>query len=110
MIVHGNVYINYPEKPVKDNRKISSIRSSQSLATFKKKVKARDIHCQCCGEQEKQLQVHHIMGLSDYKELACDTNNGITLCQKCHSKYHKEYDEVNAVTFAEFMKRFAKRY
>ena len=84
----------------------------RNLAAFKKKVKARDTVCQCCGEIDVNghLEVHHIMKLANYQDLACDLGNGIALCQKCHRKYHDEYEEVNAVTFAEFMKRFAKRY
>lgn len=96
-----------------DNRKVSTIRSSKAVTTAKKNVKARDCACMCCNEVPKNnhLEVHHIMPVAKYKDLASDERNMISLCQKCHKKYHELYDgeEVGAVTFANFMRDFANR-
>ena len=93
-----------------NERKTKTIRGSSSLNTFKKRIRGRDIKCQCCGEDSKHLEVHHILPLSEYKDLACDDGNAVGLCQSCHRKYHQEYKgEVNAVTFGEFLRRFGKR-
>lgn len=113
----GNVAVYPPEnphivksEPVKNERKVSSIRNSSALSTFKKKIRGRDTRCQCCGESEKILEVHHILPLSQYKDLACDENNAIVLCQSCHRKYHAEYKgEESAATFGNFMRRFGER-
>lgn len=116
--VNGEVIINIynnndMEEKENDNRKISTIRGSKAVNTAKKNVKARDCACMCCNEVPKNnhLEVHHIMPLSKYKELASDERNMISLCQKCHKKYHSLYDddEVGAVTFANFMRDFANR-
>ena len=115
IIVNGEVTINIFNKEEKENnaRKISTIRNSKSVVTAKKNVKSRDSVCMCCNEVPKnnQLEVHHIMPISKYKELAADEQNMISLCQKCHRKYHEQYDDedIGAVSFANFMRDFANR-
>lgn len=100
-----------PITPILSNKQVQKLRSTTEMKTIKKQVRKRDIHCQCCGEMDKQLQVHHIMPLSDYPELNCDEGNLICLCQSCHNRYHNEYKDegINAVTFSHFMKRYARR-
>lgn len=116
--VNGDVIINFTNEtgetgntvniPVKS---VQKLRTSPEMKQTKKRIKARDIHCQCCGEMDKQIQVHHIMPLSDYPELNCDEGNLIGLCQSCHDRYHREYrdDGINAFTFAKFILRYGKR-
>lgn len=99
--VYGDVYIND-----KKERKISTIRTSSKLATVKKIVKERDKFCICCGDigVNGQLEVHHIMPLAKYKDLATDEHNMVALCQKCHRKYHEEYKDCEgADTFAKWI-------
>ena len=76
---------------------------------FKQDVLKRDKHkCQCCG-LDKRLHVHHIYSYIEHPELATDVTNGIVLCEFCHQKYHSVYgkkDNINPVTFAQFIKRF----
>ena len=112
IIVNGDVYINENGGNEQKDRKVATIRRSPALASAKKKVKARDSVCQCCGEIDVNghLEIHHILPLSSYPNLATDEGNLVALCQKCHDKLHKEYPEANAVNYGEFMKRFAKRY
>ena len=51
-------------------------------ATFKRAIRQRDKYtCQICGK-EPAIYVHHI----DYDKQNCNSNNLITLCQKCHLK------------------------
>lgn len=110
--VNGDVIINYLPDNISDDdeRSIKTIRGSKALKTFRKTVKSRDGHCQCCGNGDKEIEVHHIMPLAKYKDLACNTDNGICLCHDCHEKYHKEYeDNINAYTFSLFMLRFGNR-
>lgn len=120
IIVNGEVTINIynnneeeVEEKEENKRKISTIRSSKAVTIAKKNVKARDCVCMCCNESPKNnhLEVHHIMPLSKYPELASDERNMISLCQKCHRKYHEQYDdeEIGAVTFANFMRDYGNR-
>lgn len=40
--------------------------------------------CQCCGSNNN-LEVHHLLNYSKHKDLRTDVDNGITLCECCHS-------------------------
>ena len=77
------------------------------MTVAKKKVKSRDVCCQVCGEQDKQLQCHHILPVALYPDLAYDEKNMITLCQVCHAKYHDLYEgSEGAESFAKFMRDY----
>lgn len=118
--VNGDVIINFEglfdDESIDDNtpltrKQVQKLRTNIESKNTKKRIHKRDVHCQCCGEQGKQLQVHHIMPLSEYPDLNCDDGNLICLCQACHDRYHREYkdDGINAYTFSLFMMRYAKR-
>jgi hypothetical protein len=82
------------------------IRSLEKNSDWIKSVFKRDSYtCQKCGDKTGgNLEVHHIKSVSEiiqeYKikeiidaiecEELWDTNNGITLCKKCHIKEHKK--------------------
>lgn len=58
--------------------------------------------CQCCGahnhkgnNQTVVLNAHHIYNFNDNKDKAIDLDNGITLCEKCHIKFHSIYGKKN---------------
>ena len=70
---------------------------------FKQAAKARDGYkCQCCGEKDCRLEVHHLLprsrGGSD--KLA----NLITLCTDCHHLAHSSEEQLLA-----FQKKFGKK-
>lgn len=66
-------------------------RSDSKTNAWKGAVKLRDgFSCKKCG-CEDELQVHHIIPVNKDPSLAWDINNGITLCKRCHSKFHSEY-------------------
>lgn len=60
---------------------------------------------------DKPLEIHHILPVAKYPQLASDKGNMIALCQSCHRKYHDKYDDadVNAVTFAKYLKDYGNR-
>lgn len=84
---------------------ISSDREKFKIKTeyreWRKAVLKRDnLTCQCCGKQGGRLNVHHIKNYSDYPELRTDVDNGITLCESCHSvnipgSFHSMYTQFN---------------
>ena len=46
--------------------------------------------CQCCGDDKgRNLNAHHLEGYHWCIELRFELSNGITLCEKCHSQFHK---------------------
>ncbi|MDR6779334.1 hypothetical protein J2W98_003614 [Paenibacillus peoriae] len=48
--------------------------------------------CQCCWKRGSQrLNAHHLDGYHWCKDKRTDINNGITLCELCHSDFHSLY-------------------
>ena len=109
--INGNVHIHFDEEEDDAKQSIKKIRTTKAVKSAKSTVKSRDGCCQCCGEMDKQLQIHHILPIAKYPNLASDMGNMVTLCQICHSKYHNMYsdDDVNAVTFAKYLKDYGTR-
>ena len=106
--VYGDVHIHTAE--TKKEVSVHTIRTSNAVSNAKKKVKERDKVCQCCGDFNDILEIHHIFPVSKYPELAADMGNMITMCQSCHARYHNRYEleDVNPLTFTEFMKKNSK--
>ena len=86
--INGNSTININTV---DKTDIKHLRNSKELKEIKKLVKIRDGACVLCGDKDSQLEIHHILPISEYPSLALDCNNLITLCQKCHRRYHDNY-------------------
>jgi len=71
-----------------ENRRI---RDSIELRLWREAVFARDNWtCQKCGQKGGVLHSHHIKGFAKYPGLRTSIENGVTLCKKCHKKYHKK--------------------
>ena len=107
-VINGDVIIsvnNYGGKT--DLKKIRN----KITKPLKNKIKQRDSKtCLCCGRKfENHLEVHHIMPISKYPELACVPENLASLCQQCHAKYHALYKHnEGAVSFATFLKQYGR--
>ena len=76
-------------------------RTSWEYDEWRKKVLERDDYtCQCCGNRGGNLHVHHKYNFSKYINLRYDIDNGMTLCERCHSvsypnSFHSIYGERN---------------
>ena len=63
------------------------IRGSLKYSLWRECVFARDDYtCQICFKRGGKLEADHIKKFSDYPELRFTTNNGLTLCRKCHAE------------------------
>jgi len=67
-------------------------RRCPQYKTWRKAVLDRDNWtCRQCGfkgNKWPEIQAHHVLRFSIYKESRYDVNCGLTLCQTCHKKIH----------------------
>lgn len=72
---------------------------------IKNSILSRDnFTCYKCNYYGGKLNVHHIYNFADYKNVRLSKSNLITLCNKCHKKYHNIYGVKNntLIQFEEF--------
>ena len=63
---------------------------------WKNKVKERDNYtCKVCGKHGGKLCSHHLDGYNWCKEKRFDVENGVCLCDECHTKFHNRYGRGN---------------
>ena len=57
-----------------------------------KQIKARDNYtCQLCGRYGIPLNSHHLNSWDAFEDQRYDLNNGLTLCVRCHDRFHNVY-------------------
>lgn len=79
----GEKHWNWQGGKTKD---ITKERNSYKYGLWRKSIFKRDNYtCQCCGKKGGKLNAHHIENFADNEDLRFDINNGITLCEECHS-------------------------
>ncbi len=73
------------------------IRHSIEFRLWREAVFARDNWtCQKCGNNKGgNLNSHHILNFAEYLELRFAIDNGITLCEIDHNKFHRIYGSRN---------------
>ena len=66
------------------------VRNCTRYKEWRKQVFERDNYtCQICKRKNTKLNAHHIEKFSVNKLKRFDVNNGITLCEECHRRIHK---------------------
>ena len=74
----------------------NTIRSGLEFRLWREAVFARDNWiCQKCVKRSGMLHAHHILNFAEHPELRFAIDNGITLCKKCHTEFHKKYGTKN---------------
>jgi len=72
------------------NKKVKNGRLSKKYYEWRDVIWNRDNNtCQQCYST-KRLHAHHIMEWDKYPSLRFEFDNGITLCNSCHSRIHGE--------------------
>lgn len=87
------------------------IRGSQIY--WKRKSWVRELfwkysECAICKTKE-ELEPHHIIKTDKSKELYYDLNNGVLLCHRCHSLYHRKFPEIKPSTLLEFSQQYSEK-
>lgn len=68
-------------------------RNFDGYAYWRREVFKRDNYtCQCCGDDKGgNLNAHHKDGYHWAKDKRIEIDNGVTLCEECHNKFHSIY-------------------
>ena len=75
-----------------NNKRTERSLNKGKLITWRNKVNKRDNYiCVKCGKKSDYIHTHHILSFTDYPSERYKIENGITLCEDCHIKFHKEY-------------------
>lgn len=73
-----------------------SRREDKEYKIWRKSVLSRDNYrCKICNTK-KHLVVHHLNSYAKYRKHRIDIGNGITLCRKCHRRYHTDCGWTNS--------------
>ena len=92
------------------NKERERKRNYPEYKEWRKLVYKRDLYtCQICKDNKGgNLVAHHIEGYNHNKNLRLINSNGITLCNKCHNKFHKKYGWGNNTKkqFMEFIENY----
>lgn len=83
----------------------NSVMSRKVYKDWRSDVFERDMYmCRKCGNLGRKLRAHHIQNYANNPDFVLDPNNGITLCEKCHRRFHHIYGfETNKEQLDEFL-------
>jgi hypothetical protein len=79
-----------------DKERINN-RDYYEIQLWRLKVYEKDNYtCKCCGDSKGgNLNAHHLNGYNWDVENRLNIDNGITLCEKCHTEFHNKYGYGN---------------
>lgn len=71
-------------------------RDLRENVVFRKSVFERDNYtCTICGQRNGNHVAHHLNGWNKFPEERFLTDNGVTLCEVCHKKFHSQFGYGN---------------
>lgn len=81
-----------------DEERVQGRKYPEYYAFLKLVMERDEYNCQVCGKHSKWgdgLNVHHLNGYHWDGENRTNEDNGVTLCKKCHKKFHRIYGYGN---------------
>jgi hypothetical protein len=95
LMVTGEKHQNWNANISSEERDKRRLLCGNYVEKWRKLIFIRDNYtCKCCGQYGGKLNVHHIYNWSSYFHMRFMLSNGITLCNRCHNLYHKEYGKM----------------
>lgn len=71
-------------------------KNDKEFERWAKSVKIRDQWtCQICNARGVYLEAHHKNAFNAFPEQRYVLDNGVTLCSRCHNRFHEIYDYGN---------------
>ena len=105
---------NWNHELTKENRKNYHDRSyTPGYFLWRKAVYDRDDYtCQFCNIRSKGLEAHHIDAWATHKSERLNVDNGVTLCETCHTACHayhilSGYRSANYKSFYQWMVKYS---
>lgn len=94
-----------------------SERFTYDYRKWRDSIFAKNLYtCQCCGLKSGngktiKLNAHHIKNWKDNPNDRYDVDNGITLCESCHNKFHSEFGKKNNTKeqLQSFLNKYGKK-
>lgn len=87
----GKIYLGDKKYKFPWERAPKEHRHSADYYKWRTAVFERDNYtCAICGQRGGTLNAHHIKSFKSFPELRLDVDNGITFCEICHKKVHRE--------------------
>jgi 5-methylcytosine-specific restriction endonuclease McrA len=66
-------------------------RKTREYRRWRVLVIRRDKVCDVCGSRQRR-HAHHLNSGAYHPKERFDVDNGVTLCSKCHSNYHNNFN------------------
>ena len=84
-------------QPLKPQEVRVKERTIEGYTEWRQAVYERDNYtCQCCGTPSKgDIVAHHLDGYNWCVEKRTEVSNGITLCKRCHTLFHRRFGKGN---------------
>ena len=94
--IEKNSGVNHPDwNPLKtDEERLRNRDTYRSkIEVWRKSVFERDSYCcvKCHDSKGGNLNAHHVLPWSKHPNERFDVDNGVTLCEPCHDRYHSTY-------------------
>lgn len=88
-------------------KEYSGNRNDKGYDKWKKSVFDKFLNTCCVCLSKEKVVAHHLYSYKYYPELRTDENNGVCLCEICHTNFNDIYSNVNTLAqFIEFREKY----